>query len=105
MLFNKEIEPCCAYCAYGSRISEREAVCLRRGIVSSGGFCGRFRYDPLKREPEHHELLKYDPFSAEILPSDGTEQNEKSRNAAWRSCFFSFSSGRRISRPGRRSSS
>ncbi len=50
-LFNKNIEPCCAYCQSGTRISETEVACLRRGVVSSAGQCRKFAYDPLKREP------------------------------------------------------
>ena len=52
MLFDPHIEPCCAYCKRGSRISEEEVVCVKRGIVSSGGSCRRFIYDPLQRQPQ-----------------------------------------------------
>ena len=51
MLFRKDIEPRCAYCRKGNRISEEEVICLRRGIVPPEGSCRAFRYDPLKREP------------------------------------------------------
>ncbi len=51
MLFRKNIEPRCAYCAKGSSINEREVICSRKGIVSMEYHCRRFRYDPLRREP------------------------------------------------------
>lgn len=51
MLFDKHIEPCCSWCANGVRIGETEVACLKRGIVSAAGSCGRFKYDPLRRDP------------------------------------------------------
>ena len=65
MLFDKRIDPCCSYCRHGCRISETEVACLKRGIVSSGGMCSKFRYDPLKREPPHPMLLRTDKYSRE----------------------------------------
>lgn len=63
MLFRKDIDPCCSYCTRGTRISNTEVVCLRRGIVSAGGQCKKFRYDPLRREPASPAPLKTDNFS------------------------------------------
>ena len=51
MLFNKKIEPSCSYCARGSQINDTQVACLRKGIVSAGGRCPRFKYDPLRRDP------------------------------------------------------
>ncbi len=51
MLFRKDIEPRCAYCAKGSPISDREVACPRKGVVDASFHCSRFRYDPLKRVP------------------------------------------------------
>ena len=65
MLFNNRIEPCCAYCRSGSRISETQVACLKRGIVSSGGYCKKFSYDPLKREPAHLPPIDSGKFSEE----------------------------------------
>ena len=33
MLFRKDIDPRCAYCARGSRISDDKVACVKRGIV------------------------------------------------------------------------
>ena len=65
MLFKKDIEPCCAYCASGVSIGQGQVACLRRGIVSAGGQCRRFRYDPLKRVPSQPAFLEAGRFSPE----------------------------------------
>lgn len=65
MLFLKKIEPSCSYCDSGSRISDTEVACLRRGIVSAQGSCRKFKYDPLKREPPHTENLDAGKFTQE----------------------------------------
>ena len=51
MLFRKDIEPRCAYCAQGVRINETQVACMKKGIVAAEPHCFRFRYDPLKRVP------------------------------------------------------
>lgn len=51
MLFQKNIEPRCIYCARGARLEEGQILCGKRGVVSPGGSCRSFRYDPLKRVP------------------------------------------------------
>jgi hypothetical protein len=58
MLFSRNIAPSCSYCRYGSSFGNDEIACLKRGIMSAGGSCGRFAYDPLKREPERPPVLK-----------------------------------------------
>ena len=59
MLFRKDIEPNCRYCAYGCSITETECVCERKGIVESPNLgCRRFRYDPLKRTPPRPAALE-----------------------------------------------
>lgn len=63
MLFNKKIDPSCSYCEKGSRISETEVICVKRGIVSSNHACRKFSYDPLKRTPPAPVKLKTDDFS------------------------------------------
>lgn len=65
MLFRKDVEHCCSWCRSGTRISQTEVACLRRGIVSAGGSCGRFKYDPLKREPPVPAPVDPDRFTQE----------------------------------------
>ena len=51
MLFEKKMEPHCAYCARGSQLDERSVLCGKKGVVPAGGHCRSFKYDPLKRTP------------------------------------------------------
>lgn len=50
-LFQKKIEPRCAYCALGRTLSEEQIACPKKGVMSPGSSCHAFRYDPLKRIP------------------------------------------------------
>lgn len=58
MLFRKDIEPSCAYCAYGNKVSSEKATCIKRGVVDVFGYCYKFAYDPLKREPDRPRKLQ-----------------------------------------------
>ena len=49
-LFQKDIEPRCAYCARGKALGGRIA-CVKKGIVDPAFHCRGFQYDPLKRVP------------------------------------------------------
>lgn len=51
MLFEKDMDPRCAYCKRGAPLAEGRVMCLKKGIVSAGDSCRKFRYDPLKRVP------------------------------------------------------
>ena len=64
-LFRKNMEKRCAYCVHGTTISESEVACERKGIVSPGGHCLRFAYDPLRRVPPRPAPLKSEQYSAE----------------------------------------
>ncbi len=57
MLFRKDMEPRCAYCRYGERLSREQMTCLKKGIVNAGSHCRRFSYDPLKRIPPRPPAL------------------------------------------------
>lgn len=50
-LFQKKIEPRCAYCAHGRQLSQDEVACPKKGVMAAGSRCRSFRYDPLKRVP------------------------------------------------------
>ncbi len=63
MLFRKDIEPCCAYCIHGTAMSDSEIACIKKGVVSSGGYCKKFSYDPLKRTPASYALPDSGKFS------------------------------------------
>lgn len=50
-LFQKSIEPRCAYCSRGRDLNPGQVVCSKKGVMSAGSHCEAFRYDPLKRVP------------------------------------------------------
>ena len=52
MLFRKDLEPYCAYCAHGSSLDDETVICVKKGIVKKWGKCRAFEYDPLKRTPQ-----------------------------------------------------
>ena len=50
-LFQKSIEPRCAYCALGKSLNDDQIACPKKGVMSPGSSCRAFKYDPLKRVP------------------------------------------------------
>lgn len=65
MLFRKDIEPRCAYCAKGNVINDREAACPWKGVVAVEYHCFRFKYDPFKRVPPRPRKLETSRLSEE----------------------------------------
>ena len=65
MLFTKKIEPRCVYCQRGTVLDEEQVACLKKGVVSAGGSCRAFRYDPLKRVPPKPAALELGKFRDE----------------------------------------
>ena len=68
MLFDKKIEPRCAYCQRCAPLDGETVICLKKGVVSAGAHCRAFRYDPLKRipprpNPPDFSRLKDEDFS------------------------------------------
>ena len=51
-VFDKKIPPNCMYCVYGtpSAFSD-EILCIKHGVTNGRDSCRRYKYDPLKREP------------------------------------------------------
>ena len=50
-MFDKNIKPSCAYCRHATGLGYDEYFCVNRGIMSSAGSCGKYRYEPTKRIP------------------------------------------------------
>jgi hypothetical protein len=75
MLFSRTLAPSCSYCRYGTAIGGGEIACIKRGITSEGGYCRKFRYDPLKREPERPKspVNRLPPELAEGLTGETAE--------------------------------
>ena len=65
MLFQKRIEPRCAYCARGTQLDEESVLCAKRGVTPAGGHCRAFRYDPLRRTPPSHVMPDFSGLKEE----------------------------------------
>ena len=52
-----EIEKYCAFCEHSSETFDKDNVlCEKKGIVSAGYVCRKFRYDPQKRVPSKKRI-------------------------------------------------
>lgn len=62
-VFNKKLEPHCEYCVFGKRSEfSNEVICKKRGITDIKDSCRRYKYDPLKREPQRVKISdNYNP--------------------------------------------
>lgn len=65
MLFRKDIEKICAYCARSGQTDSETLLCPKRGFVSPDNHCRHFRYDPLKRKPSRSKLVDFGQFKEE----------------------------------------
>lgn len=65
MLFRKDIEKYCTYCAHSRPLNEEQMLCPKRGIVAPNDHCRKFVYDPLKRVPPKKAELDFSRFSDE----------------------------------------
>lgn len=65
MLFRRDIEPRCEYCRFGVALDAEEIGCIKQGITARGESCPKFRYDPVKREPEVRSFRSERRFSQE----------------------------------------
>lgn len=70
MLFRKDIEKICAYCAHSRELSEDQLLCIKKGIVVPNHSCHRFVYDALKRVPPQNAPLSFERFSEEDFSLD-----------------------------------
>ncbi len=59
MLFEKNMEPRCAYCHHGTTLEDGQVMCVKKGIMAAAGSCRRFRYDPLKRTPPKPAAISF----------------------------------------------
>lgn len=58
VLFRKDIEPFCTYCARSTPLNKTHVSCKRYGIVNRSYNCRSFSYDPLKRVPAKPAKLR-----------------------------------------------
>ncbi len=68
MLFAKTIEKRCDYCQRGTVLGENKIMCIKKGIMTPGSSCRKFRYDPFKRIPPRPAL----PDFSRLKDSDFT---------------------------------
>ncbi len=63
-IYNKQLTPCCGYCA-NARLSPalKLIFCRYKGPVSELDVCRKYCYDPLKRTP--HSVAELPTFSEE----------------------------------------
>lgn len=62
MLFRKKIEKSCTYCAHGTQVDEEQVLCVKKGVVPTGGKCRKFLYDPCKRKPAKPKALDFKKY-------------------------------------------
>ncbi|MCL2747923.1 MAG: hypothetical protein FWE59_04630 [Oscillospiraceae bacterium] len=66
-LFNKNIDPRCAYCEHGVPLPRHNEVgCAQHGVVDPSYHCRHFRYDPIKRVPPKPVKLRRDYDDADF---------------------------------------
>ena len=65
MLFRKKIERMCALCVHGTKLSDDEILCIKKGIRSPDSKCMKFRYDPCKRIPARAKAMDFSKYDAE----------------------------------------
>jgi len=59
LLNQKDIAPACSYCLHGRLSADKQSIlCVKRGIMLLTSRCRKFRYDPLKREPQKQPRLQ-----------------------------------------------
>lgn len=58
-LFQKKIEPRCAYCARSRELSQEQVVCDKKGVMSAQSSCRSFQYDPLRRVPPRPAKMNF----------------------------------------------
>ena len=62
MLFRRKMPKSCAYCAHGTKISEGQILCIKKGVVAEDGKCRAFSYDPCKRIPPKPKALDFQKY-------------------------------------------
>ena len=64
-MFEKDIEPRCAYCQRGAPLEDEKVMCEKKGVVAAAGACRRFRYDPLQRVPPRPMTASFEHWKDE----------------------------------------
>ena len=62
MLFRRKIAKSCAYCTHGTKISDGQVLCIKKGVVAETGKCRKFSYDAYKRIPPKPKALDFQKY-------------------------------------------
>lgn len=65
MIFRKKIERACTYCRFATKLDDDLILCAKKGVVSTGKPCRKFRYDPCKRIPPKAKAIDFTEYSQE----------------------------------------
>ena len=65
MLFRKNHNRACAYCAHGTATGDGQILCAKKGIKNDTDACRRFSYDPCKRIPPQEKPLDFSRYKDE----------------------------------------
>ena len=64
-LFQRKIEPRCAYCTHSRPLSSGQVACPKKGVMDVGSHCGAFKYDPLRRTPPRPTKADFSKLTAD----------------------------------------
>ena len=62
MFFRKKMPRSCNYCIHGTKLSDEEILCVKKGVVSADKSCRRFSYEPSKRIPPKPKATDFSEF-------------------------------------------
>lgn len=65
MLFRKRIPRSCLYCTRGTKLEDKQILCVKQGVVADSFACHKFKYDPCKRIPPKQKALDFKKYDAE----------------------------------------
>lgn len=58
LTFGKGINKYCLYCVHGKHLEYTDEVfCTKKGFVEKFGKCAKYKYDPLKRNPNSNNTV------------------------------------------------
>ena len=62
MLFRKNIQRQCAYCAHATVLNEDQIHCPKKGVKDPTDKCIFFTYDPTKRNPAKAKAVDFSKY-------------------------------------------
>jgi len=62
MIFNENNPKVCGLCRHARPLFDKKSMaCARKGVVRHNYSCGKFEYDPLKRQPSPKNTPEFPP--------------------------------------------